>query len=69
MDTSRITLRLDEVPLWRLLVALDDAERVAGADSSTAKTLAREIQRRLAGESNNCVNARKTGGVLREGRA
>ncbi|HEY7309555.1 MAG TPA: hypothetical protein VH643_09375 [Gemmataceae bacterium] len=33
--------------MWRLLVALDDAERTAGPDSSTARVLAREIQNRL----------------------
>jgi hypothetical protein len=37
------------MPLWRLLVALSDAERVAGSNSSTARALAREINRRLAG--------------------
>jgi hypothetical protein len=37
------------MPLWRLLVALSDAERVAGSNSSTARVLAREITRRLAG--------------------
>jgi hypothetical protein len=36
--------------LWRLLVALDDAERAAGPDSSTARTLARVIRERLRQE-------------------
>lgn len=49
MDTSPLALRLDELPLWRLLVALDDAERAAGSNSPTARALAREINRRLAG--------------------
>jgi hypothetical protein len=40
-------LRLSDLPLWRLLVALDDAERVAGPDSPTARALARAIQERL----------------------
>jgi hypothetical protein len=39
--------RLSDLPLWRLLVALDDAERTVGADSSTARVLARLIQERL----------------------
>jgi hypothetical protein len=39
--------RLSDLPLWRLLVALDDAERSVGADTGTARVLAREIQRRL----------------------
>jgi hypothetical protein len=41
--------RLSEMPLWRLLVALDDAERVAGPDSSTARTLAQAVADRLRG--------------------
>jgi hypothetical protein len=48
MDTSPLTLRLDQLPLWRLLVALSDAERVAGSNSPTARALASEIKRRLA---------------------
>jgi hypothetical protein len=42
--------KLSELPLWRLLVALDDAERTAGPHSSTARTLARVVQERLRGE-------------------
>ena len=38
---------LTDLPLWRLLVSLDDAERKLGADSPTARILAEEIQRRL----------------------
>lgn len=47
MDTTAPTMRIDQLPLWRLLVALSDAERVAGADSPTARVLAREIRSRL----------------------
>jgi hypothetical protein len=43
-------LRLSDLPLWRLLVALDDAERVAGPSSPTARTLARAVQDRLRQE-------------------
>ena len=39
--------KLSDLPLWRLLVALDDAERIAGPDSSTARLLARLVQERL----------------------
>jgi hypothetical protein len=39
--------RLSDLPLWRLLVALDDAERVAGPDSPTARVLARVVKERL----------------------
>jgi hypothetical protein len=46
-DTLSLPMRLSDLPLWRLLVALDDAERVAGPDSPTARVLAREVQTRL----------------------
>jgi len=51
METSPLTLRLDQLPFWRLLVALSDAERVAGPNSPTARALAREITRRLASDT------------------
>lgn len=47
MATATAYPGLTDLPLWRLLVALDDAERKLGADSHTARTLAEEIQRRL----------------------
>jgi len=49
---SRDTLhpRLADLPLWRLLVALDDAERAAGPDSPTVRVLARAVKERLRGE-------------------
>jgi hypothetical protein len=40
-------MKIEDLPLWRLLVALDDAERVTGADSPTSRTLARAVQERL----------------------
>jgi hypothetical protein len=43
-------LRLSDLPLWRLLVALDDAERVAGPDSETTRVLVRHVQERLLQE-------------------
>jgi hypothetical protein len=43
---SRTTLR--DLPLWRLIVALDDAERTAGPSSGTARVLARALRARLA---------------------
>lgn len=39
--------RLNDLPLWRLLVELDDVERTVGPDSDTARLLARLIQERL----------------------
>jgi hypothetical protein len=42
--------RLSDLPLWRLLVALDDAERVAGPGSPTVRALTRAVQERLRRE-------------------
>src|SRR5881397_3022459 len=39
--------RLADIPLWRLLVMLHDAERTVGSDSQTARTLARIIRERM----------------------
>jgi hypothetical protein len=50
MNAKTPSNRLNDLPLWRLLVALDDAERTAGPDSPTARVLARTIQERLQGE-------------------
>lgn len=54
--TNCLAMRLSEMPLWRLLVALDDAERVAGPDSPTARALATAVQERLR-KSRNCSAA------------
>jgi hypothetical protein len=42
--------RLSDIPLWKLLVALDDAERSLGPKSDTTRVLARHIQERLRKE-------------------
>jgi hypothetical protein len=42
---KKTTLR--DLPLWRLIVALDDAERSVGSGSSTARALANAIRERL----------------------
>jgi hypothetical protein len=42
--------RLSDLPLWRLLVALDDAERTVGPDSPTARALARAVREKLRQE-------------------
>ncbi len=44
---SSIPCKLRDLPLWRLLVLLDDAEREAGPDSPTVKVIARIVQERL----------------------
>jgi hypothetical protein len=38
------------MPLWRLLVALDDTEITVGPDSATARVLARAVRERLKQE-------------------
>jgi hypothetical protein len=48
--TLPLALRISDLPLWRLLVALDDAERALGPDSATARALAREVSNRLRQE-------------------
>ena len=41
---------IDELPLWRLLVALDDAERTVGPDTPTARALAHAVRKKLCQE-------------------
>ncbi len=48
--TFPFALRISELPLWRLLVALDDAERTLGPDSPTSRALARAVRERLRQE-------------------
>jgi hypothetical protein len=50
MAGDNLPLRLSDLPLWRLLVALDDAERATGPTSPTTRTLARAVQKRLGQE-------------------
>jgi hypothetical protein len=52
-------LRLNDLPLWRLLVALDDAERIAGPDSPTAQAIARVVRERLRQEPDEVRSAGK----------
>ena len=44
--------RLESMPLWRLLVLLEDVEREQGASCSTARVIARIISERLKSERN-----------------
>lgn len=44
---KHIPSRLSDVPLSRLIVELDAAERAYGPDSSTARVLARALRERL----------------------
>jgi hypothetical protein len=50
MKTTSFHPRLGDMPLWRLLVALDDAERAVGSDSPTARALARAVREKLRQE-------------------
>jgi hypothetical protein len=50
---------LDDLPLWRLLVALDDAEQTLGPHASTTRTLAAVVQRRLRRERPTSSPARR----------
>ena len=51
---------LRDLPLWRLLVALADAERTLGTADPTTRTIARAVQERLdtaTGETQEGVEA------------
>jgi hypothetical protein len=54
---SSIPSRLPDLPLWRLLVLLDDAEREAGPDSPTVKVIARIVKERLQNERSPASDA------------
>jgi hypothetical protein len=59
---------LETLPLWRLLVALDDTERISGPSSDTARILARVIQERLRREPDSSdYRARPRGKGVRRG--
>jgi hypothetical protein len=45
--TPRTARYLSDLPVWRLIVALADAERTCGPDSSTVRALARALRARL----------------------
>jgi hypothetical protein len=45
--TTHPPTSLSDLPLWRLLVALDDAERAFGPEAPTTRVLARTVQDRL----------------------
>jgi hypothetical protein len=47
MSPTAPNRRLSDLPLWRLLVALHDAEEVAGPDSESAEIIRQEMIRRL----------------------
>ena len=44
---ATLTPRLADLPLWRLLVAMHDAETAAGPDSESARVIRRAIEDKL----------------------
>jgi hypothetical protein len=56
--------RLRDLPLWRLLVALADAERAFGPSDPTTRGIAEAVQERLAegGEHTDAPAMRKEAG-------
>ena len=52
-----IPCRLRDLPLWRLLVLLDDAEREVGPDSPTVKLIARVVKDRPKKERTHADDA------------
>jgi hypothetical protein len=48
MKTTPPSLRLGDLPLWRLLVALADAERTLGPSDPTTRQFADAVRSRLA---------------------
>lgn len=47
--SNTIPRTLADYPLWRLLIMLDDAERLTGPDSDSAHAIAAAIQQKLHG--------------------
>jgi hypothetical protein len=46
MSTNSTSPKLSEIPLWRLLVMLEDTKRSVGSNSEAARILSRAIQER-----------------------
>jgi hypothetical protein len=57
--TPSLTIRISDLPLWRLLVALDDAERTVGPASPTARALATAVRERLRQEPRESVSRKE----------
>jgi hypothetical protein len=65
MNSDPTPNRLNDQPLWKLLVALDDAEREFGPASGTVKVLVRMIRDRLQQERRRSAPQAAPGGVPR----
>lgn len=61
MNPANRPARLSDLPLWRLIVMLDDAERTLGADSETTRTLARVVRERVGSEGGVATTPRQPG--------
>lgn len=62
-NTANESPQLADIPLWRLLVYLDDIERSIGAESESAQLLAAEIQRRLRSGHHVNGSAKRKGAI------
>jgi hypothetical protein len=65
MTTATHPPRLADLPLWRLIVLLDDAERTLGPTSETARTVARIIRDRVGSEGHD-ITARPAAAAPQE---
>jgi hypothetical protein len=61
------TDRLTEMPLWRLLVLLADAEREIGPSCPTSRLIARLVNERLRGGVPSASNSANEKGVRHAG--
>ncbi len=59
--TPLLALRLSELPLWRLIIALDDVERTVGPDSGTARALAHTIRQKMRQELSDPASKTEVG--------
>jgi hypothetical protein len=59
MQKTPARVRLNSLPLWRLLVLLADAEAVLGPASPSARVIARVVQDKLRTESEQEVRRGK----------
>ncbi|MBP3956707.1 hypothetical protein J8F10_15640 [Gemmata sp. G18] len=50
MSKNTPSLKLADIPLWRLLIHLDDAESRLGSSADSVRILTAEVQRRLQQE-------------------
>jgi hypothetical protein len=59
MSTTQLPADLSELPLWRLIILLDDIERSQGASCPAAKAVAQVVSDRLGVTSLDFTNAQR----------